>query len=352
MENIDSSPSFGWKTILLPIVISVGVSAYLMYAKFDSEALRSVHFSSKILTGLLLAVATVIIRDLAYMWRIRAITGGKLSWYKSFEVIMLWEFGSAVTPGAVGGIALALFVLKKEGISYGRSTATIMLTTFLDNLAFVLVFGGLYLFLGEKMFLVSALCDEIRGNVILEALSNAASKSILGWGVYAASATFFGVALFVLPNQAQRLFSALASINWLGKISKDIKKLGADLSLASVEFRQMPVSFFAKNFLATLTAWISRYALANALLFAFASADLNQLEVFARQYVLWIFVVIPSTPGASGLAELSFIAMNCEYIKPGLAASIAVIWRLYSYYLYLAVGAIVLPKWWARVAKT
>ena len=75
------------------------------------------------------------------------------------------------------------------------------------------------------------------------------------------------------------------------------------------------------------------------------------LEVFARQYVLWIFLVIPTTPGASGWAEISFIALNCEFMPVGLSAAIALVWRIYTYYLYLLVGVMVLPGWLKRTGK-
>ena len=40
---------------------------------------------------------------------------------------MLWEFGSAVTPASVGGITLALFILNKEKISFGKGAAVQLL---------------------------------------------------------------------------------------------------------------------------------------------------------------------------------------------------------------------------------
>jgi uncharacterized protein (TIRG00374 family) len=76
---------------------------------------------------------------------------------------------------------------------------------------------------------------------------------------------------------------------------------------------------------------------------------LNHIEIFSRQYVLWSFLMVPSTPGASGLAELSFIALNCEFIPGGLSAAVATLWRLFSYYNYILAGILVLPKWLKRV---
>lgn len=336
---------------MLPLLIGFGISAYLLWSNFNPGALASIPFTAHLWIGLALAALTVLLRDLAYMWRIKVITGDKLSWYKSFEVIMLWEFGSAITPGAVGGIALALFILKKENISYGRSTATIMLTTFLDNLSFVIVFAAMYWWLGKGMFLVSTDCPDVAGNVVLKGISSLADKSVIGWMLYAGSAAFFALSLFVFPKQAKGFFYNVSHFSCLQRWSKSIQHIGDEIEITSSEFVKMPYLFFVKMMAATLIAWLSRYLLANALFFAFSEVSLNQIEVLARQYVLWVFVVIPSTPGAAGLAELSFVAMNCAFIPTGLAATVAIIWRAYSYYLYLLVGAVVFPKWLLRVSK-
>jgi len=50
--------------------------------------------------------------------RIRALTDQELSWRQSFNVIMLWEFASALAPGMLGGgFVFAIFILNRERIN-------------------------------------------------------------------------------------------------------------------------------------------------------------------------------------------------------------------------------------------
>src|SRR5690606_16882407 len=72
---------------------------------------------------ILMALLGMVIRDLAYMYRIRVLTDNELSWKQSFRVIMLWEFASALTPSVVGGSGIAMFILNREKINLGKSTA-------------------------------------------------------------------------------------------------------------------------------------------------------------------------------------------------------------------------------------
>ena len=41
-------------------------------------------------------------------------TDNEFSWPKSMELIVLWEFASAVSPTSIGGSGVALFLLAQE----------------------------------------------------------------------------------------------------------------------------------------------------------------------------------------------------------------------------------------------
>ena len=350
-----SSPlsQFSYRRILLPVTIGIGVSVYLLIGLSppDATALAQLSITRHLLLGLLLALLTVIVRDLAYMYRIWQLTDAKLSFFKCFEIIMLWEFGSSITPASVGGVTLALFILNKEKISFGKGTAIIILCSYLDNIAFVSVFGLLFLLLGNSMFDLSATCPSLADSTVVMAFRAVAQYVWLAFIVVAVIGGLLGFAIFVKPRWAQRFFGRLARVKILYRWADNIHLLGTEIWHASHEFKTRGVGFVVKILFATILSWCARYALANALIWTFSTIDLHQLDVFARQYIHRIIVMIPATPGGSGIAELSFMAMNCEYLPAGLASSVAVVWRIYNFYLYLAIGAIVLPRWLARVSK-
>ena len=62
----------------------------------------------------MLALLMVVIRDAAYVVRIKILSLGKLSWKSSFNSVMLWEFASALTPTVLGGSAFAVLILKEK----------------------------------------------------------------------------------------------------------------------------------------------------------------------------------------------------------------------------------------------
>ncbi len=339
------------KRLIIPVGISLGVSLYLFYTNFHPSALRLIHPSQKMFLGLFLGLVAIAVRDFAFMYKIRLSTGEKLSWRRTFQAIIMWEFGAAITP-KLGEVAFILWVLKKSGLSYGRSIAALVLNTFLDNVAFVVVFALLYWKLGQQMLIINADCPDIAGHAIMQSLRGLASKAWIGYVFFCAMALFFGVALFWLPRSAKKFFHRVSTIKLFSRFKDSLMHLGDEIEITALEYKGREFSFWFKMSIATLINWAARYLLANALLFAFSTGGLNMLEIFARQYVLWLFLVIPSTPGASGLAELSFIAVNCEFMPVGLSAAIVLVWRIYSYYLYLLLGILVLPKWLSDSKKS
>lgn len=108
---------FSVKKVVIPIFIGLLVAGYFLWKKTDWETFKQIVWSYKVFGWLLVAIVMMVIRDFAYMIRIRILTDNHLSWRNSFNVIMLWEFASAITPSVVGGSGVAMFILNKEGIS-------------------------------------------------------------------------------------------------------------------------------------------------------------------------------------------------------------------------------------------
>ena len=344
---------FRLRKVLLPVAIGIGVSLYLIFvvSKIDASKLSQIPLTRHLLYGLLLALLTVVVRDLAYIYRIWQLTDRKLSFVKCFEIIMLWEFGSSITPASVGGITLALFILKKEKISFGKGTSIIMLCSYLDNIAFVSVFGFLFLLLGHRMFDLSATCSGLGDGRIFSAFRVLGQYVWIGFIVVAVIGGLLGFAIFVRPDWARAFFIKVSAIRLLHRWQEQIGLLGEEIWLTSLEFKTKGFWFLVKVLIATTVSWCSRYALASALIWTFADGSLNQLDVFARQYVHRMIVMIPATPGGSGIMELSFIALNCDFLPAGLASAVAIIWRLFNFYLYLGIGAVVLPRWIVRTGS-
>ena len=73
---------------------------------------------------------------------------------------------------------------------------------------------------------------------------------------------------------------------------------------------------------------------------------LDNILLLGKQLVLWLLMMISPTPGGSGVAEFAFGELLATFSSSViLIAALALIWRLISYFPYLFIGVIVLPKW-------
>ena len=324
------------RKIILPIIIGIGVSLYLM-RDFDFKSFSLIDFSTGAIVFLILAFVLMIIRDVGYIWRIRILSGKELSWRKSIHIIMLWEFTSAITPSAVGGTSVAVFFINKEGINLGKSSAMVLMTSLLDELYFVITFPLAVFFLKESdLFSLS----ENREFFWI---------AVLGYSIKLVYSLFVFYGLLINPRGLKWLLLMIFKLPIIRKWRPHANESGNDLLDASSQFKNWSLKNWGKAMIATGISWTSRYWVVNALiLFLFGYHYLNlesHILIFTKQLLMWIMMLVTPTPGGAGFAEYIFKEFLAGDIPQGMESFMAFLWRLVSYYPYLLLGAVLIPRW-------
>jgi glycosyltransferase 2 family protein len=329
--------------IILPVLIGLGVVFYLVISNFDREAYEQITWTGYTTLWIMLAVVMMCIRDIAYMYRIKVLSGNEITWRRSFPVIMLWEFSSAVTPTMIGGTALAFFILNKEKVKMGRSIAVVLTTSFLDELFFVLAVPLVFLFVGKANLFISL--DSITIGTPTDA-GGIYYFFWLGYYIILGYTLLVAYALFINPRAVKWLLLKLFSLPLLRRWKQGAWQTGNDMIIASGEIKHQPAMYWVKSFGATIFSWTARYMVINCIIMAFIQHGwYENMIIYARQLVMWIILLVSPTPGASGIAEVIFSRFLGEMVPAGISDSLALLWRLISYYPYLFIGAIILPRW-------
>ena len=121
---------------------------------------------------------------------------------------------------------------------------------------------------------------------------------------------------------------------------------GDQLIIASKGLKGKNLKYWSLSLIATFASWTARYSIVNFLIHAFhGNKQLHDWAIYGKQVIMGILILVSPTPGGSGVAEYIFKDFLGEYIPQGLAPSLGLLWRLMSYYPYLFIGAIILPKW-------
>lgn len=334
--------------IILPVILGLGIVAWFIIKEIDSDALSKLRFTWQSVFWLFVAWLCMACRDLGYIIRIRLLTDKDLTWLQAFRVIMLWEFTSAITPSTVGGTAVAVVFLNKEGISVGRSTSVVLATSFLDELYFVIMLPLILLIVGGSDLFTTS--HQATGVSFLNELI---LITVIGYSVIFIWVLFVGYGLFFNPEGIRKLIINFFRLPVIRRWHGSAVKAGNDIVESSNELKKRPISFWLKAGTATFLSWTARYWVVNAILLAFFSIN-DHFLIFARQLVTWIMMIISPTPGGSGFAELIMSRYISDLIPAdplyagSLALAMAIIWRLISYYPYLVIGALILPNWIER----
>lgn len=299
------------------------------------EVLSEINWSTSVFFWLLLACIGMLGRDFGYMLRLRILTKNQLTWRQSFKVIMLWEFASTLAPGVMGGTAVAMFILNKEKISMGKSTAIVIMTAFMDNLFYVILVPLLTLFVPVASLFPESGNDTVR--VIFWT----------GFGFFTLLSFVLFSSIVVSPKLVGKLLTFFTKIPFLKKFNENAKRTGQDVETTAHEMRKEHFSFWLKAYGATLISWCSRFLVINCLLQAFLNLGImQQVHIFMKQFVLWMFLRVSPTPGGSGVAEWAFSTLMHDFSASLiLVSTLAVLWRIISYYPYILIGSIILPKW-------
>ena len=345
ISNFDKIQSFfSAKRIILPILIGLSVALYLVLKDFDVDVFKAINFNFSFWMWMFLALVFVAIRDIAYMIRLRILTDKKLTWRQCFDVVLLWEFASSLTPSVVGGSAIAMFIINQENISLGRSTAIVMITAIFDELFYIVTVPIIIFMAGYNHVFVNGSWQFLGSNLSMGTLF------FIGYFFIVLLVLLLSIGVFFRPYQMRYLIVSVFSFGFLKRWKFKATRTGNEIIIASKEFKDKTFLYWLKLFGITFTSWTSRFLVVNCLIAA-VSINPDHFLIYARQLVMWVILLISPTPGGTGVAEFFFPVFLKEFIPEGLSPALALLWRVFSYYPYIFIGIIILPIWIRRIIK-
>lgn len=330
-----------WK-ILLPVCIGIVVVALMLLHEAGDrdmiQVLSALRFDSRTLSMIILILLAVIGRDFGLTWRFRVLTSGTLSWKHALEVCMLCEFASCITPSAVGGSSLSMVFLNSKGVEFGRATTLTITTLLLDELFFVITCPIIALLTPAAILFASG--DH----------AFSAGIQLTFWLIYGAICVYtilLFIAIIRNPAWIRKCIHAVFRIKPLRRWAAKADSMADNMVTTSAELHSRSTGFWLKAFAATAISWTSRFLVVNAMFIGLLPQEDNiQWVIFAREFVIWVILMVSPTPGGSGLGEWLFSSYYGDLISvAGMAIVLAIIWRLATYYIYLIAGVCVVPGW-------
>lgn len=333
-----------WK-VLIPVVIGLGVVVFMFMhdARKENfaEVWRDMHFGGRTVWFVIIAFICMFGRDFGLTWRFRALTDYQLNWNQAYKVDMLCEFTNCVTPSAVGGSSLGMVFLNTQGIEIGRATTLMITTLFLDELFFVVACPLIVAFTPANELFASGGTGFSHG------------IKFTFWTIYCILALWTFIlftGIIWKPKWIKKVVTHISGWKLLRRWSSSLVGLADNMVATSVELKKKPFGFWCEVFAGTALAWTARFLVVNTLFFGLIPRDDHyQWLILGRQFVIWVVLMVSPTPGGAGLSEWLFSEYYGDLVSTaGMALIMAVLWRVVTYYLYLLIGAMIVPGWLAK----
>lgn len=363
--------------VMLAVLIGLAVVVYMFTKDFNFEEFKKIEFNSHVFTWIGMAMLFMCTRHFFYMLRLRIITNGFFSWRKCFELVMMWEFSSAVTPTTAGGAAVAVFAIAQEKLSGGKTAMIVLYAVVMDTFCFLSALLVFFLLFGPIMVQPGA--TDIH-TLLYE--TQWGGFFVLAYVIMMIYGSIFFYGVLINAKRIESVLLFFCKIPFLRRFQDNVVRITNDMDMASEELKSQKWTFHLKTYLSTMSAWGSKFMILNCLIVAFVAGSSNpevqahynsflegemhfstfwqQVFIYARQQAMYVITAVVPSPGGSGVAEYAFKTFHKDYV-PTTETTIAVagtlmvimatIWRLFTYHVYLFGGAIVVPNWLNNIIR-
>lgn len=261
--------------------------------------------------------------------------GYAIRFRQAISISLSAEFGIAATPAGMGGAVIRLSLLRMAGVSVGHGTSMLATDMALDFLFFLLLLPF----------------------AAYSIMNNPRFARIFHWrepGEYIVGLVVLAVVLFI--------FLFLVRSGLLGRLISNLSRLermrhhriSARLRLlrwrVNGEMRRMKQGMvhlihlhkgaILLTFLVASLQWCCRYGTLSLLLSAFQIPN-NPVVLFFLQGILFSVSLLVVLPGGGGGVEVLMALALRQMIPPSLVGIVILLWRFYTYYLYLFGGGAV-----------
>jgi hypothetical protein len=318
-----------WKWLALSISFSVIVLILVLYFTIDENTIQ---YLTKLQPVYLLAALVLHIGSLcAWALRIKFMSkslGYKVPFLHCLNMVFANLLVAAVTPSQAGGEPVRIHELYRADVPLGDATAIVIMERVLDGILLGII-GGIAMFMlwigTEELGLTIAIplffmWAMITGFVILFAYSvknpvflKNLIKKVSGW--------------FTKRWHAEKVEKLTTGIDSeVDNFNSALKKYVSHSKIGLL---------WGSAF--TIIYWFSEFFIASLILMGLGEGP-HIVESFVAQIIIAIIMMIPLTPGSSGIAELSATSLYSLFIPSSIVGIFVVLWRLILYYFNIFLG--------------
>jgi len=317
------------KWLYISIAFSLVVLIVILYFTINENTIQ---YLKKINPWfLLLAFLTHILTMCFWAMRVKKMSGSlgyPIKFFYSLNLVFANLLAAAVTPAQAGGEPVRVHELYKAKVPLGDATAIVIMERVLDGIALA----------GLAAFAMFALTEQWKS---LGAISEV--MVYITWVFVAGCLVLFYLAIRRpdvmkrVANKAARFFTRKWEPARVTTLLERIEKEIANFHAAVLKFVRTAKGGLAWGMVFTLLYWVSEIVTASLILMGLGQPPLF-FESFVIQLILAILMMLPLTPGSSGIAEVGATSMYALFLPSAIVGVFVVVWRIVLYYFNIALG--------------
>lgn len=317
--------------IYISFAFSALILAAILLSTFNEETFQ--YLSHLNLWCLFLAILLRLVSFSFWAERMR-IMSRSLGYIVSFRTCFLAVIANllvaAVTPSSAGGEPVRIHELFKSGVRVGDATAVVITERFLDAIILVIM-------------------AAIGLSLMWESVAELGGAFVMG--------IFFSIGMLLLFDLLLILAACYPAymkgkvhqvMNWVQK-TRNVPSMERLVSRTDEEFDRFSSGLAAfaghardglfRGFIFSFLFWISEFIVASVILVGLGLPPSVGSSLFA-QIIIALVSMIPLTPGAAGIAEVSAASLYALFVPTAVLGIFILLWRLIMFYLNIVFGLI------------
>jgi uncharacterized protein (TIRG00374 family) len=317
------------KWLYISVGFSILVLIIILYLTINENTLQYLRQVNPVF--LLLAFLTHILTMCFWAWRVQKMSGSlgyRIGFLYSLNLVFANLLAAAVTPAQAGGEPVRIHELYKANVPIGDATAVVIMERVLDGIALA----------GLAAFSMLVLTEQWKS------LGEISEAMVYVTWIFVAGCLFIFYLAIKRPNVVKKVVNRCARILTKKWETSTVEELiiRADKEIdnfhdAILRFIKTAKTGLLWGMLFTLLYWVSECVTASLILIGLGQPPLL-FESFVINLILAILMMMPLTPGSSGIAEVGATSMYALFIPASIVGIFVVIWRLVLYYFNIVLG--------------
>lgn len=317
----------------ISLLFSLSVIAIVFVTTFTQETID--YILSFNVYFLALAIGFRILALVLWAVRIQLLSrslGYRVPLLYAVNMVLAGLLAGTITPGQSGGEPVRVHELYRSGVKIGDASAVVIMERVLDGIVLTLM-GVVIILLNQSIWSTFSLTMKL--------------LILVAW-IFLISFLLIPFLAIKYPNQIKSLIIRL--ITWGTKklsrtrFSSSHLHTGADIEIDNFfgsinRFTDHARWGLAAGGFATGLFWITEFMVASVILMGLG-LDPNILQSFFFQIIIAIVMMIPLTPGSSGITEISTSSLYALIVPSGMLGLFVLLWRFVTFYLNIILGSL------------